>query len=155
MYLTAGGSFSRVSPATLFPLVLLREPRLQRLEVFEQRAAVHLPLPGHHLEGVRPRLARAQREHRPQPLSRLLAAEEGALVQRALVARGLAHGAIELELEDVGEEVARVRRVAGHVVLGAGIEVLLAARDRRRDALVPLPQRPPGLLVISGRGLAS
>src|SRR6202171_5670061 len=89
MYLTAGGKRSALtlavaSPATLLPLVLLLEPLLQRLEVLEQRTAVHLALPGHRFEGVRPRLARSHREHLPEPLSRLLAAMEGALVQGTL-----------------------------------------------------------------------
>src|SRR4051812_27031085 len=141
MYLTARGNFSG-SPATLLPLVLLLEPCLQRLEVLEQRAAVHLSLAGDGKERVGPRLARAHREHLPQPLPRLLAAEEGALVQRPLVPGCLAEGAVELELQDVGEEVARVGHVGRHVVLGAGIEVLLAARRRRGDALVLRPQRP-------------
>src|SRR3954469_21187221 len=103
MYFTALGR-RRSSPATLLPLVLLLEPRLQRLEVLEQRAAVRLPLPGHGEERVRPRLARAHREHVPQLPPRLLAAVIGALVERPLVPGGLAHRAVELELQDVGEE---------------------------------------------------
>src|SRR5467141_284467 len=156
MYLTAGGkrpalTLAVASPATLLPLVLLLEPLLQRLEVLEQRAAVHLALPGHRFEGVRPRLARPHREHLPEPLSRFLAAVEGTLVQRALVSGRLAHGAVELELEDPRQEVPRIRHVRGHMVLGAGIEVLLRPRHRRRHALVLRPQRPPGLVVV-GRG---
>src|SRR5712675_3369418 len=116
MYLTAGGkrpelTLAVASPATLLPLVLLLEPLLQRLEVLEQRAPVHLPLPRHRLERVGPRLARAHRQHLLQPRARLLAAVEGALVQRPLVPGRLAHRAVELELEDPGEEVAGV----GHV----------------------------------------
>src|SRR5436190_18252985 len=108
MYLTAGGNRWRVtSPATLLPLVLLLQPLLQRLEVFEQRAAVHLALAGHHLERVRPRLARAHRQHLLQLLARHLAAVEGTLVQRPLVPGRLAHRTVELELQDAGEEVAR------------------------------------------------
>src|SRR3954470_15725120 len=127
MYLTAGGNRWRLSsPATLLPLVLLLEPPLQRLEVLEQGAAVHLPLAGHHLERVRPGLARAEGHHPLQLLSSLLAAVERALVQRALVDRGLAHRAIELELQDPREKIAGVGHVRGHVVLRARIEVLLA-----------------------------
>src|SRR4051812_28919792 len=156
MYRTARGSRRLVtSPATLLPLVLLLQPGLQRLEVFEQGAAIHLALARHRLERIRPWLARAHREHLPQLLSRFLAAVERALVQRTGLPRRLAHRAVELELEDVGEEVARVRDVAGDVVLRAGIEVLLRARDRRGDALVLRAQRPPGLVVVGGRGLAA
>src|SRR5436190_22060557 len=109
MYLTAGGNRRRfTSPATLLPLVLLLQPLLQRLEVLEQRAPVHLALPGHHLQRIRPRLAGAQRHHLLQALAGLLAAVERALVQRALVTGRLAHRAVELELQDPREEVPRV-----------------------------------------------
>src|SRR5437879_10187744 len=103
MYLTAGGSFCL--PATALPLVLDFEPRLQRLEILEQRAAVHLPLTGHRFERVGPRLRRAHRKHLPQARAGFLAAVERALVQRACVAGGLAHREIELELQDAGEEI--------------------------------------------------
>src|SRR6266481_7369664 len=160
MYLTADGSrrsltLAVASPATLLPLVLLLEPLLQWLEVLEQRAAVHLALPGHRFEGVRPRLARSHREHFPETLSRFLAAVEGALVQGPLLSGRLAHGAVELELEESGEEVARIGHVRGHVVLGAGIEVLLRPRHRRRYPLVLRPQSPPGLVVVGGRRLSA
>src|SRR5258705_13601569 len=80
MYLTAAGNRCRLtSPATLLPLVLLLEPLLQGLEVLEQRAPVHLPLSRHRLERVRPRLARAHRQHLLEPCSRLFAPVEGAL----------------------------------------------------------------------------
>src|SRR5438132_6123578 len=141
MYFTALGSLES-SPATLLPLVLLLQPSLQRLEIFQQRAAVHLALAGHGLKRVRPRLAGAKREHPPQALAGLPAAVERALVQRALLPRGLAHRAVELELQDAGEEVARVRHVRRHVVLRAGIEVLLAAWNRRGRRLVRRRQRP-------------
>src|SRR2546429_6298903 len=154
MYFTALGSLES-SPATLLPLVLLLEPSLQRLEIFEQRAAVHLALAGHGFQRVRPWLAGAEREHLPQALTRLLAAVERALVQRALLPRGLAHRAVELELQDAGEEVARVRHVRRHMVLRAGIEVLLAAWNRRGDALIRRPQCPPRLVVIGGSRLAA
>ena len=76
-------------------------------------------------------------------------------MQRALLPRGLAHRAVELELQDAGEEVARVRHVRRHMVLRAGIEVLLAAWNRRGDALIRRPQRPPRLVVIGGSRLAA
>src|SRR6267142_5086120 len=148
MYLTAAGNRCRLtSPATLLPLVLLLEPLLQGLEVLEQRAPVHLPLSRHRLERVRPGLARAHRQHLLEPCSRLLAPVEGALVQRPFVTRRLAHGAMELELQEPGEEVPRVGHVRGHVVLRGRIEVLLGARERRRYALVFAAQRPPRLVV--------
>src|SRR5258708_39603368 len=106
MYLTAEGS--TLLPATLLPLVLLLQPRSQRFEVLQQGIAVHLPLACHDLERVGPRLARAQGEHLPQLRARLLAAVERAFVQRALVSGRLAHRAIELELQDAGEEIPRI-----------------------------------------------
>src|SRR5262249_55095834 len=142
------------SPAAALALVLLFEPALERREVLEDRARVHLPRAGQRLERVGPRLARAEREHRPQALAGLLRAIEVARVQRALVARRLAHRSIELELQHLREEIAHVRGVPGNVVLGARIEVLLGARRRRRDALVFQAQRPPGLVVIGRLGLA-
>src|SRR5438094_8245628 len=152
MYLTAAGSLRPfTSPATSLPLVLLPQPSLQRLEVLEQRAPVHLPLTGHRLERVRPRLARAEREHLPKALAGFLAAVERALMQRTFLAGGLAHRPVELELQDPREEVPRVRDVCGDVVLGARIEVLFRARDRRRYALVPRAQCPPGVVVVRAR----
>ncbi|KIQ98243.1 hypothetical protein TI01_0233 [Lysobacter sp. A03] len=55
---------------------------------------------------------------------------------------------VELELQHVREEIAGVRRVARHVVLGARIEELLAARLHRRHALVFGLQVPPRLVVL-------
>jgi hypothetical protein len=75
-------------------------------------------------------------------------------VQRARVAGRLAKRAVELELVDVRQEIPRVRRAAGDVELRAGVEVLLAARDRGHDALVFLAQVPPGLVVLAWRRLA-
>src|SRR5438552_10593422 len=156
MYLTAAGNLRPfTSPATSLPLVLLLQPSLQRLEVLEQRAPLHLPLTGHRLQRVRPRLAGAEREHLPQALAGFLAAVERALVQRAFLAGGLAHRPVELELQKPREEVPRVRDVCRDVVLGARIEVLFRARDRRGYALVPGAQRPPGLVVLRGRRLSA
>src|SRR2546425_1060664 len=78
----------------------------------------------------------------------------GHLTTGARLAGGLAQGAVELELEDVREEVARVGNVGGHVVLGPGVEVGLAARHGRRYALIPLAQRPPRGVVVGGAHLA-
>src|SRR3954469_13851155 len=157
MYLTARGYLPPLtaSPPALLSLVLLLEPGLQRLEVFEERAPVHLPLARHRLERVGPGLAGAEREHLPQALPGLLAPVERALVQRPLLPRRVAHRPIELELEDAGEEIARVRDVPGHVVLGARIEVLLGPCEGRRDALILRPQRPPGLVVVARRGFSA
>ena len=58
---------------------------------------------------------------------------------------------MQLELEDVGQKVAGVGRVARHVVLGAGIEVLLGPFARGADALVLLAQAPPGGVVLLRR----
>src|SRR5438045_4859185 len=44
-----------------------------------------------------------------------------------------------------------IGNVRGHVILRGGIEVVLAARDRRRHALVFRAQGPPGLVVIGRR----
>src|SRR5919201_462874 len=154
MYLTAAGNLRPfTSPATLLPLVLLPQPSLQRLEVLEQRASVHLSLAGHRLERVRPGLAGPEREHLPEAPARFLAPVKRALIQRAPLPCRLTHRPIELELQEPREEVSRVGDVCRDVVLRARIEVLLRARDRRRDALVLRAQRPPGLVVVRGRRL--
>src|SRR3546814_4321165 len=61
----------------------------------------------------------------------------------------LARRLVELELENAGEEVARVGRVAGDVEFGARIEMLLGARDRRDDALIFEPEVVPGHVVAA------
>src|SRR5204863_301644 len=136
MYLTAAGNLRPfTSPATSLPLVLLLQPSFQRLEVLEQRAPVHLPLTGHRLQRVRPRLAGAEREHLPEALARFLAAMERALVQRAFLAGGLAHRPVELELQEPREEVPRVRDVCRDGVLGGGASRLWRpVADARLDA---------------------
>src|SRR5690606_6503295 len=145
---------ARRSPAAGLALVLLLQPVAERLEVLEQRSRIHGAGAGEELERVRPGPALAQRQHRLELFARLLASEDGAVGQDALVSRGLAHRLVELELEDVREEVAQVGHVGGDVILGARIEVLLRTRHRRRDPLVPLPQLPPALVVALGRDLA-
>ncbi len=72
-------------------------------------------------------------------------------MQRTLPARGVAQRLLELELQDEGEEIARVGRVVRDVEFRARIEVFFAARDRRLDALVLAAQVPPGLVVIRRR----
>ena len=49
-------------------------------------------------------------------------------MERLPAARRLRERAMELELQHLRQEVARVRRIGGHVVLRAGIEELFAAR---------------------------
>src|SRR5690606_10339802 len=97
-------------PATGLAFVLLLEPLLQRREVFEHRRAVDLLAAGELLHRLLPRLARALVQHRPELLPGGLAVVEAAFVQRSLVAGRVAQRLVELELQDVGEEVARVRR---------------------------------------------
>src|SRR4051812_46490706 len=99
-----GHLYQRPVPARLPPalgaLVLLLEPRLERREVIEDRGGVHLALAGERLERVGPGLARAQRQHVAELLAGLLVSVDRALVQGALDPGRLAHGAVELELED-------------------------------------------------------
>ena len=83
---------------------------------------------------VLPGLAGAQRQHGARtscPASVLPKIEHS--LQRALEPGRIAQRLVELELQDERQEVARVRRVAGDVVLRTRIEVLFAARHRRRD----------------------
>ena len=77
-----------------------------------------------------------------------LTAIDRAAVQRGRAAGGLRQRAVKLELQDVGQEVAHVGYIGGHVVLGAGIEIGLAARRGRRDALVFQAKLPPRLVVF-------
>jgi len=69
-------------------------------------------------------------------------------VQRTLETRGLAQRLVELELQDERQEIARVRGIAGDVVLRTRVEILFRALHRRRHALVLAPQLPPGLVVV-------
>src|SRR3954451_3951645 len=136
------------SPSARLPLILLIEPRLQRREVIEDRRRIHLLLSADRLQRLGPRTALPHRQHAGQPLARMFVLIDRAAIERFGIARGLTERAVELELEDVGEEIARVRHVRGYVILRARIEILLAARLRRRDALVLQPQRPPFLVVV-------
>src|SRR5690606_12171257 len=138
-------------PAAGAALVLLLQPLLQRREILQHRRGVHGLAAGELLQRLLPGLAVALGEHGPEFLARGRVAREAALVERALVAGGVAQRLVELELQHVREEVARVRRVARHVVLRARIEELLAARRGRGHALVAGLQVPPGLVVVVGR----
>src|SRR6185503_9131149 len=115
-------------PADGLPLVLLVEPGLERREVLGHRARVHLALTGQRLERVWPWFRGAHFEHRLQAGARLLAAVDRAAMQRRRAARGLGERPVELKLENLREEIARVRCVGRHVILRAGIEELLATR---------------------------
>ncbi|MNS68127.1 hypothetical protein D3C72_1013970 [compost metagenome] len=69
-------------------------------------------------------------------------------MQRALEAGGIAQALVELELQDARQEVAGVRGVARHVVLGTRVEEFLATGAGRCHALVLGLQVPPGLVVV-------
>src|SRR3546814_14563975 len=72
----------------------------------------------------------------------------GAAMGRPLPARLVARGLVELELEQPRQEIAGVGRVAGNVELRAGIEIRLAARHGRDDALILVAQVGPRLVEI-------
>ena len=66
-------------------------------------------------------------------------------VERRRAARDLGERPVELELQDAREEIARVGRVVGHVVLRARVEPLFAARRttaRRPDTSGVDPTTP-------------
>src|SRR4029434_2331989 len=97
------------------------------------RCGVHLPLPGECFKRVGPWLRGAHFEHRLQFRARLLAAIDRTAMERTGAAGGACHSAMELELEDLREEIARVRRVGRYVILRARIEELFTSRRRRGD----------------------
>ena len=76
-------------------------------------------------------------------------------MQRPGPAGLLAGGLVELELQDEGQEVTQVRRVARDVEFGAGVERVCGARDRRRDTLILAAEIDPGLVVLRGARLAA
>src|SRR3954462_1857767 len=121
----AGAAFGFICsvPTAGGALVLLLEPRLERLEVFENGRGIHLPRAGEFLEGVGPRLAGAELQHGGVLLAGFLAVEDRALVQRALEAGRVTQRFVELELQDERQEITRVRGIAGDVVLRARIEI--------------------------------
>src|ERR1700686_2808822 len=95
-------------PTALLALVLLIEPGLQGGEVVEDGGGVHLVLAGDFLEGFGPGAALPHLQHLRQALARDLVVVDRAAVERTLVASCLAEAALELELEDVGQEIAHV-----------------------------------------------
>jgi hypothetical protein len=78
-------------------------------------------------------------------------ADHGPKVQRPVEAGQLGQRLVELELQEGGQVIARVRDVGRDVVLRSRIEVGLGARSWRRDPLVVAPQRPPrGVPAVRG-----
>ena len=75
-------------------------------------------------------------------------------MERALPAGDLARRPVELVLEDVGEEVARVLDVRRDVEFAARVEVVGASLDGGLHALVLFPERPPAVVVRLRRQLA-
>src|SRR5688572_20081889 len=145
------GAFGRPffwSPAALLSAVLLFEPALQRREIFEHWLGRHFTAAGESLKRIGPRFRRARRKHLVQPGTDFLVAIEAAAVERPLPARQVAGRLVELELQDAGEEVARIGRVPRNVELGARIEILLRAWRGRGYALVLLLQPNPRLVVV-------
>src|SRR4029079_2514564 len=110
-------------PAALLPLVLLVEPGPQGGEVVEDGRGVHFRAAGHGLERLRPGAALAHLEHPGEDLPRFFIGGDRAAVERTFLPRRLAEAAVEVELQDVGQEIAGVGDVPRHVILGARIEV--------------------------------
>src|SRR6476646_8004808 len=78
-----GRSFpsAATSPAALLALVLILEPLLERREVLEDRARIHVALTGELEQRILPRLARAERQHLLVGGACFLVAVEAALVE--------------------------------------------------------------------------
>src|SRR5262249_41736996 len=142
------------APSAFFAFVLFTQPFQQRPEILGNRRRVDLARPGQFLQRLLPRLALAQRQHLTEALAGLGIAVDRAFAQRTGVTRSFAQRAMKLELQDVGEEVARVRRVRRNVVLRARVEIFFAARHRSADALVLLAQLPPCSVVVLRLDLA-
>src|SRR5271157_5119524 len=85
-------------PPHLLAFVLFVEPMLQRREVFQHGAGIHLTLAGEGVKRVGPRLALAHLEHRVQLCAGRLVTVERAAIERAAESGLAAHGAEELEL---------------------------------------------------------
>src|SRR3546814_15713418 len=98
------------------------------------------------------RSARALVQHRPELLPGNLVVVEAAFVQRTLVAGRVAQRLVELELQDVGEEVASVRRVGRQVVCGGRVEELFASRLHPSPPMVFSIELPPFGVVDSSKG---
>src|SRR6202034_4396042 len=98
-------------PTDGLSLVLFIQPLLQRSEIIQDRRRVHLLLPGQSLERLRPGLALAHGQHRVEPVPRRLAFVYGAAIQRSRASSGFRERTMKLELQNIRQEVARVRRV--------------------------------------------
>ena len=146
----------RHSPSLRRVLVLLVEPLLERREVVEHGRRVHLSSS----RSTRSSASGHGRvwpifEHRLESCARLLVVVDRAAVERSRAARLARQRAMELELQDVGQEVAHVRRVRRPTwYFAPGSKNCLAAGRGRRDALVLQAQLPPRLVVVVGRDLA-
>src|SRR2546427_1233343 len=136
-------------PADSAGLVLFVEPRLERREVFQDRAGIHLFPAGEGFQRLRPWPAHSHLQHFRELLSGCLVPVNRAAVQRPGDACRPAQRAVKLELENVRQEVAHVRHVRGNVVFRAGIEIRFAPRARRPNPLILQTQLPPGLVVVA------
>ena len=128
-------SLSPNSPADGLSLDLLVQPGLQWRDVVDDRGCVHLLGAGQGFESFRPGLGATERQHRVQPLTGFLAFIDGAAVERRRAARRLRQCAMELELENLRQEISRIRHVCRYMVLGARIEKTL----RRALSAAPRP----------------
>ena len=123
-------------PAALLAFVLFFKPSLQRCEVFQYGGTVHFFLTGQFFHGFLPWLAGAFAEHGPVALAGFRVVGVIALIQRTLVAGGVAQGFVELELQDVRQEVTGIGRIAWYMEFRAGIEEFLTAGGGGCYALV-------------------
>src|SRR3954467_15295692 len=103
-----GPSLCKGLPAAAPPSVLLAKPAEQGLEIFDHRLGRNLARAGEGLDRVRPGPRQAEREHLVEPPPHLMIAVEGAAVERPVPAGNVARRLEELELEDSGEEIARI-----------------------------------------------
>src|SRR5580692_5635481 len=88
--------------------VLLFQPIVERLEVFEHRSRIEMIFASHCLERQLPGLGGAGSEHGVQLRASSFRAEEAAPVQRTPIAGRFAHRFVELELVDRSQIVAGI-----------------------------------------------
>ena len=129
-------------PPHRLPLILFLQPFFQRGKVVADGRGVHFPLAGQGFKGVGPGAAEAHCEHLGQARARFLVIVNRAAVERFRAAGGLGQSAMKLELQNVRQEIARVGNISRDVIFSAGVEVLLAARGGRGNALVLQVARP-------------
>src|SRR5579871_4546886 len=130
--------------------ILFVEKLFQRREIIENRGGVHLLFSADRFQRLGPWTAHAHLEHCGEFRARRLVGVNRATMQRTFVSGFLAQRAMKLELQNVGQEISRVRRARRHVILRAGIEIDFRALHRRRHALVFRAQFPPRLVVVGG-----